>query len=66
MAKLYFQVLNNATLALLSRQTSLYNLSLLSERSDRSTFSLSKQSPTLARPFGTSSNSQCKGLLAAS
>ncbi|VDN56450.1 unnamed protein product [Dracunculus medinensis] len=60
MAKLYFQVLNNATLALLSRQTSLYNLSLLSERSDRSTFSLSKQSPTLARPFGTSSNSQCK------
>lgn len=57
------QVPNNATLALLPRQASLYNLSLLSERSERSTFSLPKQSPTLARPFGTNSSSQCKGLL---
>uniref|UniRef100_F1KRH2 Plexin-A4 n=1 Tax=Ascaris suum TaxID=6253 RepID=F1KRH2_ASCSU len=59
----HYKVLNNATLALLPRQASLYNLSLLSERSERSTFSLSKQSPTLARPFGTNSSSQSKGLL---
>ncbi|VDK29094.1 unnamed protein product [Anisakis simplex] len=62
-------VLNNATLALIPRQASLYNLSLLSEKSERSTFSLSKQSPTFARgPFGggiggNNSNSQSKGLL---
>lgn len=59
----HYKVVNNATLALLPRQASLYNLSLLSERSERSTFSLSKQSPTLARPFGTNSSSQSKGLL---
>uniref|UniRef100_A0A915ADH7 Sema domain-containing protein n=2 Tax=Parascaris univalens TaxID=6257 RepID=A0A915ADH7_PARUN len=59
----HYKVLNNATLALLPRQASLYNLSLLSERSERSTFSLTKQSPTLARPFGTNSSSQSKGLL---
>ncbi|MFH4977135.1 hypothetical protein AB6A40_003844 [Gnathostoma spinigerum] len=59
----HYKVLDNATLALLPRQTSLYNLSLLSERSERSTFSLSKNSPTLPRPFGTNSSSQSKGLL---
>ncbi|VDK64486.1 unnamed protein product [Onchocerca ochengi] len=56
----HYNVPENATLALLPRQASLYNLSILSERS---TFSLPKQSPTLTRPFGTNSSSQCKGLL---
>ncbi|VDN39646.1 unnamed protein product, partial [Gongylonema pulchrum] len=58
----HYSVPNNATLALLPRQASLYNLSLLSERSERSTFSLPKQSPTLVRPFGTNSSSQCKDM----
>uniref|UniRef100_A0A915PJ57 Sema domain-containing protein n=1 Tax=Setaria digitata TaxID=48799 RepID=A0A915PJ57_9BILA len=53
----HYNVPENATLALLPRQASLYNLSILSERS---TFSLPKQSPTLTKPFGTNSNSQCK------
>ncbi|CAJ0936168.1 unnamed protein product, partial [Mesorhabditis belari] len=52
----HYQVQNNAVVALLTRQSSLYNLSLLSERSEKSTMSL-KNSPTLSRPFGTSSSS---------
>ncbi|VDN05642.1 unnamed protein product [Thelazia callipaeda] len=55
----HYNVPENATLALLPRQASLYNLSILSERS---TFSLPKQSPTLTRPFGTNSSSQCKDM----
>lgn len=48
----HYKVPNNATLALLHRQASHYNLSLLSDRSDKSsTFSLPKASPTLARAF---------------
>lgn len=47
----HYKVPNDALLALLPRQASLYNLSLLSERSDKSTFSL-KNSPTLSRTFG--------------
>ncbi|MCP9265926.1 hypothetical protein DINM_021348 [Dirofilaria immitis] len=53
----HYNVPENATLALLPRQASLYNLSILSERS---TFSLPKQSPILTRPSGTNSSSQCK------
>lgn len=49
----HYKVPTNSNLALLPRQASLYNLSLLSERSEKSsTFSL-KNSPTLTRPFGT-------------
>ncbi|VDK55202.1 unnamed protein product [Cylicostephanus goldi] len=45
---------------LTTRQNSLYNLSLLSERSEKSTLSL-KNSPTLSRPWvGTSSSSASK------
>ncbi|KRX43850.1 Plexin-A4 [Trichinella murrelli] len=47
----HYKVPNNASLALVAKQSSMYNLSLLSERSDKSsTFSL-KNSPTLARAF---------------
>uniref|UniRef100_A0A0N5AQC5 Sema domain-containing protein n=1 Tax=Syphacia muris TaxID=451379 RepID=A0A0N5AQC5_9BILA len=62
----HYKVPNDAVFVLLPRQTSLYNLSLLSERSERSTFSLTKQSPTLSRPFGTNSSTQSKGLLSGS
>ncbi|CAJ0568999.1 unnamed protein product, partial [Mesorhabditis spiculigera] len=53
---LHYQVPNNAVMGLMARQNSLYNLSLLSERSEKSTMSI-KNSPTLSRPFGTSSSS---------
>ncbi|KRZ39430.1 Plexin-A4, partial [Trichinella pseudospiralis] len=47
----HYKVPNNASLALVPKQSSMYNLSLLSERSDKSsTFSL-KNSPTLGRAF---------------
>uniref|UniRef100_A0A183IWQ4 Sema domain-containing protein n=1 Tax=Soboliphyme baturini TaxID=241478 RepID=A0A183IWQ4_9BILA len=47
----HYKVINNASLALVPKQSSMYNLSLLSDRSDKSsTFSL-KNSPTLSRAF---------------
>lgn len=53
----HYGVDNKAMLALIPRQanSSSYNLSLLSERSDRSISSF-HNSPTLTRPFGTNSS----------
>ncbi|WKY07930.1 hypothetical protein Q1695_007433 [Nippostrongylus brasiliensis] len=56
----HYNVPNNAVLMLVATQNSLYNLSLLSERSEKSTLSL-KNSPTLSRPWvGTNSSSNSK------
>ncbi|KIH66538.1 plexin cytoplasmic region [Ancylostoma duodenale] len=56
----HYNVPNNSVLMLATRQNSLYNLSLLSERSEKSTLSL-KNSPTLSRPWvGTNSSSNSK------
>lgn len=52
----HYKVENKATLALIPRQSSSsYNISMLSERTDKSSFSLiHNNSPTLSRqPFGT-------------
>ncbi|CDW56793.1 plexin A4 [Trichuris trichiura] len=56
----HYKVPNNASLALVPKQSSMYNLSLLSERSDKSsTFSL-KNSPTLNRAFSPSASAHSK------
>src|SRR5688572_9359737 len=51
----HYKVENKSTLALIPRQTSSsYNISILSERSDKSSFIFHNNSPTLMRPpFGT-------------
>lgn len=56
----HYKVENKATLALLPRQASSYNLSLLSDRSEKSSLSLHNNSPTFTRPFGTTGSSHSK------
>ncbi|KAK0398213.1 hypothetical protein QR680_002480 [Steinernema hermaphroditum] len=57
----HYKVSDNSSFVLVPRQSnSYYNLSLLSGKSEKSTFSLKNNSPTLPRPFGTHSSSHSK------
>ncbi|CAB3406196.1 unnamed protein product [Caenorhabditis bovis] len=60
----HYNVPNNAMLTLTAKSNSLYNLSLLSERSEKSSTSLKNLSPTSGRPWGaaTTSSSNSKDM----
>ncbi|CAD6194251.1 unnamed protein product [Caenorhabditis auriculariae] len=58
----HYNVPNNSILVLSTKPNSIYNLSLLSERSEKSTMSL-KNSPTMTRPWaGTNSSTASKDM----
>uniref|UniRef100_A0AC35U8H4 Sema domain-containing protein n=1 Tax=Rhabditophanes sp. KR3021 TaxID=114890 RepID=A0AC35U8H4_9BILA len=57
----HYKIPNNGRLLLIPRQiASSYNLSLLSDRSEKSSLTMINNSPTLGRAFGTNSSSNSK------